>query len=185
MRKKKQTAIDRRILKVECLRIMPEHCAMLLPEEMYKNFEFRIAFIHQGVVAHIETIGTPEELGAHDTTKDIAIPRLSCFVVLITQVVLHRINRLPSVFKHAVWETIDKIVDENAEIPEILLVVINDCLERAVGEINYNQLKNESVLNRLWKSIKSAYGEKYAPSDIEIFDNFYESEEAPDESEQQ
>ncbi len=183
MRKKKQTSIDRRILRVECLRIMPEYCAMLLPEKMYENFEFRIAFIHQGVVAHIETIGTPEELGAHDTTKNIAIPRLSCFVVLVTQVVLHRINRLPALFKRAVWETIDNIVDENAEIPEILLVVINDCLERAIGEINYSQLKNKTVLNRLWKSIKSAYGEKYAPSDIEIFDNFYESEEDLDDAE--
>ena len=183
MRKKKQTSIDKRILRSECLRIMPEHCAILLPEAMYENFEFRVGFIHQGVIAHIETIGTPEELGAHDTTKDIAIPRLSCFVVLVTQVILHRINRLPTLFKHAVWETIDNIIDEDAEIPEILLVVINDCLERAIGEINYNQLKNESIVHRLWNSIKSAYGEKYAPSDIEIFDNFYESEEDLDEEE--
>ena len=183
MRKKKQTTIDKQILRAECLRIMPEHYAISLPEAMYENFEFRIGFIHQGVVAHIETIGTPEELGAHDTTKDIAIPRLSCFIVLVTQVILHRINRLPTLFKHAVWETIDNIIDEDAEIPDILLVVINDCLERSMGEINYNQLKDERIVSRLWSSIKSAYGEKYAPSDIEIFDNFYESEEDPDEEE--
>lgn len=183
MRKKKQTAIDKRILRAEYLRIIPEQSAMLLPVEIFEHFDFRIGFIHQGVVAHVETIGTPEDLGAHDAEKDIAIPRLSCFVVLVTQVALHRVNRLPPLFKRAVWETIDDIIDEETEIPEILLVIINDCLERAIGEINYNQLKDERIVNRLWSSIKSAYGERHAPDDSEVFDNFYESEEDPDEEE--
>ncbi len=156
---------------------------MLLPAEIFESFDTHVGFIHQGIVAHVETIGTPEELGAHDVEKEIAIPRLSCFIVLVTQVALHRVNRLPTRFKRAVWETIDDIVDEDADIPEILLVVINDCLERAVGEINYNQLKNENIVNRLWSSVKSVYGERYAPDDTEIFDNFYESEEDPDEEE--
>ena len=162
---------------------MPEHYAPPFPEEMPKNYEFRVGFIHHGVVTHVEEIGTPEELGAHNAAKNIAIPRLSCFIVLVTQVVLHHINRLPTLFKHAVWETIDDIINEDAEIPEILLVIITDCIERAMAEINYNQLKSENVLNRLWSSIKSAYGEEYAPSDIEIFDGFYESEEDPDDAE--
>ena len=183
MRKKKQTRIDKRILKAECLRLAPDHCAPLFQEEMHKNFDFRIGFIHQGVVAHADEIGIPEELDAHDVAKDISIPRVSCFIVLVTQVVLHYINRLPILFKHAVWETIDDIIDEDAEIPEILLVVVADCTEKAMSEINCNQLKDERVLNRLWNSIKSAYGEKYAPSDIEIFDNFYEFEEDTDETE--
>ena len=156
---------------------------MLLPEEIFEGFDTHVGFIHQGVVAHVETIGTPEDLGAHDVAKEIAIPRLSCFIVLVTQVALHRVNRLPTLFKRAVWETIDAIVDEESEIPEILLVVINDCLERAIVEINYNQLKNENIVNRLWSSIKSVYGEKYAPDDNEIYDNFYESEEDLDEEE--
>ena len=91
---------------------------------MHKNFDFRIGFIHQGVVAHVDEIGIPEALEAHDTPKDISIPRVSCFVVLVTQVVLHHINRLPLLFKHAVWETVDDIIDEDAEIPEVLLVVV-------------------------------------------------------------
>ncbi len=183
MRKKKQTAIDKRVLRAEYLRIIPEHRAILLSEEIFESFDIHVGFIHQGVVSHVETLGTPEELGAHDAEKEIAIPRLSCFVVLVTQVTLHRINRLPTLFRNAVWETIDSIIDEDAEIPEILLVVINDCLERAIMEINYNQLKDERIVNRLWSSIKSVYGEKYAPNDTEIFDNFYESEEADDEEE--
>ncbi len=183
MRKKKQTAIDKRVLRAEYLRIIPEHRAMLLSEEIFESFDPHVGFIHQGVVAHVETIGTPEELGAHDVEKEIAIPRLSCFVVLVTQVALHRVNRLPQQFKRAVWETIDAIIDEEAEIPEILLVVINDCLERAIMEINYSQLKEERIVNRLWSSIKSVYGEKHAPDDIEIFDNFYESEEDSAEEE--
>ena len=183
MRKKKQTRIDKRILKAECLRLAPDHCTPLFQGEMHKNFDFRIGFIHQGVVAHVDEIGIPEELGAHDTTKEISIPRVSCFIVLVTQVVLHHINRLPILFKHAVWETVDDIIGEDAEIPEVLLVVIADCIEKAMGEINCNQLKNERVLNQLWNSIKSAYGEKYAPSDIEIFDNFYEFEDDSDETE--
>ena len=178
MRKKKQTTIDKRILKAECLRITPEHCALHFQEELHKNFEFRVGFIHQGVVAHVEEVGIPEELGAHDAAKDIAIPRLSCFIVLVTQAVLHHINRLPTLFKHAVWETVDDIINEDAEIPEVLLVIVANCIEKAASEINYNQLKRESVLNRLWNGIKSAYGEKYAPSDIEIFDSFYEESEA-------
>ena len=156
---------------------------MLLPEEIFENFDIHVGFIHQGVVSHVETIGTPEELGAHDAEKEIAIPRLSCFVVLVTQVALHRINRLPTLFRRAVSETIDSIIDDEAEIPEILLVVINDCLERAIVEINYNQLKDDRIVSRLWSSIKSAYGEKHAPNDSEIFDNFYESEEDLDEEE--
>ena len=52
-----------------------------------------------------------------------------------------------------------------------------------MAEINCDQLKDERILNRLWHSIKSAYGEKHAPSDIEIFDNFYEIEEDTDETE--
>ena len=183
MRKKKQTTIDKRILRAECLRITPDYCALHFQEELHRNFEFRIEFIHQGVVAHVEEIGIPEKLGAHDAAKDIAIPRLSCFIVLVTQMVLHHINRLPTLFRHAVWETIDDIIDENAEIPEVLLVIVDNCIEKAAREINYNQLKSESVLNRLWNSIKSAYGEKYAPSDIEIFDSFYESEEDLEDTE--
>ena len=183
MRKKKQTTIDKRVLRAECLRIAPDHCDLHFQEELHKNFEFRIGFIHHGVVAHVEEIGIPEQLGAHDAAKDIAIPRLSCFIVLVTQVVLHHINRLPTLFRHAVWETIDDIIDENAEIPEVLLVIVDNCIEKATREINYNQLKNENVLNRLWNSIKSAYGEKYAPSDIEIFDSFYEFEEDLDDIE--
>ena len=183
MRKKKQTTIDKRILRAECLRITPDHCDLHFQDELHKNFEFRIGFIHHGVVAHVEEIGIPEQLGAHDAAKDIAIPRLSCFIVLVTQVVLHHINRLPSLFKHAVWETVDDIIDENAEIPEVLLVIVDHCIEKATREINYHQLKNESILNRLWNSIKSAYGEKYAPSDIEIFDSFYESEEDLEDTE--
>ena len=183
MRKKKQTTIDKRILKAEYLRITPEHCMLHFREELEKNFEFRIGFIHQGVVAHVEGIGIPEELGVHDAAKEIAIPRLSCFIVLITQVVLHHINRLPPLFKHAVWETIDDVIDDNIEIPEVLLVIVANCIENAAREINYTQLKSESVSNRLWNSIKSVYGERHAPSDIEIFDSFYEFEEDPDDSE--
>ena len=183
MRKKKQTRIDKRILKAEYMRIIPDDSAPLFQEEMHTDFDFRIGFIHHGVVTHVYEIGIPEELGAHDTPKDISIPRVSCFIVLVTQVVIHHINRLPILFKHAVWETVDAILDEDAEIPEVLLVVVADCIQRAVGEINYTQLKNERVLNRLWNSIKSAYGEKYAPSDVEIFNDFYESEEDSDEPE--
>ena len=183
MRKKKRTRIDKQILKAECLRLAPDHCAPLFQEEMHKNFDFRIGFIHQGVVAHVDEIGIPEELGAHDAPKDVSIPRVSCFIVLVTQVVLHHINRLPLLFKHAVWETVDDIIDEDADIPDVLLVVVADCIEKAMSEINCDQLRNESVLNRLWHSIKSAYGEKYAPSNIEIFDNFYEFEEDPKDTE--
>ncbi len=183
MRKKKRATIDKRILKAECLRVSPDHSAPLFQQEMYKNFDFRVGFIHQGVVSHVEEIGIPEELGAHDAEKDISIPRVSCFIVLVTQGALHHINRLPTLFKHAVWETVDAIIDENAEIPEILLVIVTDCIEKAIGEINYNQLKSEGILNRLWNNIKSAYGEKYASSDIEIFDSFYEFEEDLDEAE--
>lgn len=183
MRKKKQTTIDKQILRAEYLRITPDYRVLLFPEEIHQNFEFRVAFIHQGVVSHIEEIGTPEELGAHDGAKDIVIPRLSCFIVLVTQAVLHNVNRLPILFKQAVWETIDNIIDENAEIPEILIVIIADCIEKATAEINYNQLKSGRVVNRLWNSIKSAYGEQYAASDIEIFDDFYESQEDPEDTE--
>ena len=183
MKKKKQTTIDKRILKAECLRITPDDSALLFQEEVHKNFDFRIGFIHQGVAAHVDEIGIPEELGAHNSDKEISIPRVSCFIVLVTQVVLHHINRLPPLFKDAVWKTIDDIVDEDAEIPEILLVIIADCIGKAIEEINYNQLKREDVLNRLWNSIKSAYGAQYAASDIEIFDSFYEFEEDPDETE--
>ena len=183
MRKRKQTRLDKRILKAEYMRIIPDDSAPLFQEEMLENFDFRIGFIHQGVVAHVYEIGIPEELGAHDVAKDISIPRVSCFIVLVTQVVLHHINRLPIPFKNAVWETVDTIIDEGAEVPEILLVIVADCIQRAVTEINYTQLKSDRVLNRLWNSIKSAYGEKYAPSDVEIFDDFYELEEDPDETE--
>ena len=168
---------------MEYLRLAPDHCAPLFQEEIPENFDFRIGFIHHGVVAHVYEIGIPEELEAHDIAKDISIPRVSCFIVLVTQVVLHHINRLPTLFKHAVWETVDAIIDEDAEVPDILLVIIADCIQRAIAGINYNQLKSERVLNRLWNSIKSAYGEKYAPSDVEIFDDFYDFEEDSDETE--
>ena len=165
------------------MRIVPDSSAPLFQKEMHEDFDVRIAFVHHGVVTHVYEIGIPEELGAHDIAKDISIPRVSCFIVLVTQVVLHHINRLPILFKHAVWETVDAIIDEESEIPEVLLVIIADCIQRAISEINYNQLKRERVLNRLWSSIKSAYGEQYAPSDVEIFDDFYDSEEESDEIE--
>ena len=165
------------------MRIIPDSSAPLFQEELHEDFDVRIGFVHHGVVTHVYEIGIPEQLGAHDTEKHISIPRVSCFIVLVTQVVLHHINRLPTLFKHAVWETVDDIIQEDAEIPEVLLVVVADCIQRAVAEINYSQLKNESVLNRLWDSIKSAYGEQYAPSDVEIFNDFYEFDEDLDETE--
>jgi hypothetical protein len=180
MRKKRQTTIDKRVLRAECLRILPDGCVQ---EEMLKDFDLQIGFVHQGVVAHVEEIGIPEELEAHDAAKDISIPRVSCFIVLVTQVAFHNINRLPTVFRDAVWETIDDIIYESAEIPDILLFVIGNCIEKAMEEVSYNQLKSESLLNQLWNSIKSACGEKHVVSDIEIFDNFYDSDEDSEDAE--
>ena len=173
MRKKRRTTLNKYALQAEYMRITPDHRTPLLEEEIPSE-AFRVIFIHNGVVNYIDAFGLPEELHANDTEKNISIPRVSCFVVLVTQLAFQKINRLPTAFKNAVWDGIDDIFLNDDEIPDVILVIVTHYISEAIEEINHKELTNTQVSDQIWNRIKSAYGSEYAAEDDEIFDDFYE-----------
>jgi hypothetical protein len=173
MRKKRRTTLNKYALQAEYMRITPDHRTPLLEEEILPE-AFRFIFIHDGVVNYIDTFGVPEELQVHDTEKNISIPRVSCFIVLVTQLAFQKINRLPTAFKNAVWDGIDDIFLNDDEIPDVILLIVMHYIGEAIEGINHKELTNPQVSDPLWNRIKSVHGSEYAAEDDEIFDNFYE-----------
>ncbi len=171
MRKKRRMPVNKYILQAEYMRITPDEQIPPLDEDLSLE-ALRFAFIHDVILSHIDVFGVPEELQAHGKKKDIVIPRLSCYIVLVAQLAFQKINQLPIAFKNAVWQGIDNFHLNHDEPPDVLLLIVTHYIGEALGEVNCGELRNKHVSGPLWNRIKSAYGPEYAAEDDKIFDMF-------------
>ena len=171
MRRKRRPTVNQYALQAEYMRITPDD--QIPPLDVFLSPEaFRFAFIHDGVLSHVDVFGIPEELQAHDVEKYISIPRVSCYIVLVTQLAFQKINQLPTAFKDAVWQGIDDFQLNDDDLPDVILLIVTHYVGEALGEINCKELTNKQVSDLLWNRIKSAYGREYVVEDNEIFDMF-------------
>lgn len=172
MRKKRRPPVNKYILQAEYMRITPDERRPPFDEDPSLE-ALHFAFIHDVILSHIDVCGVPEELQAHGEKKDIVIPRLSCYIVLVTQLAFRKINQLPTAFKNAVWQSIDNFHLNHGALPDVLLLIVTHYVGEALEEvINWGELRNKHVSGLLWNRIKSAYGPEYTAADDEIFDMF-------------
>ena len=146
MKRKRRPPVNKYILQAEYMRIMPEERIPPLAEEPSLE-ALRFAFIHDVILSHVDMFGIPEELQAHGKQKDIVIPRLSCYVVLVTQLAFQKINQLPTAFKNAVWQSLDDFHLNDNEPPDVLLLIVTYYVGEALGEVNCRELRNKRVLD--------------------------------------
>ena len=171
MRRKRRPTVNTYALQAEYRRITPDSRTPPLDEDPSPE-ALHFALIHGVVISHVGMFGIPEELQVHDGEKDIAIPRVSCYIVLVTQLAFQKINQLPTAFKNAVWQSIDDFHLNDNDLPDVLFLIVTHYIEEALEEVNCKELRNIHVSGALWNRIKSVYGREYAAEDDEIFDMF-------------
>ena len=177
MSKKRKPTVNKYALQAEYMRITPDEQTPPLDESLPPE-AFRFALIHEAVLSHVDMFGIPEELQAHDTEKHIAIPRVSCYVVLVTQLTYQKLNQLPTAFKNALWQGIDDYQLNDDDLPDVIMLIVTHYIGEAVEEINCKELTNIQISGPLWNRIKSAYGDEYVAEEDEIFDMFVTDDDA-------
>ena len=171
MRRKRRPSVSKYALQAEYMRITPDERIPPL-DEFLSPEAFRFAFVHDAVFSHVDVFGIPEELEAHDAEKHISIPRVSCYIVLVTQLTFQKLNQLPIAFKNALWQGIDDFHLNDNDLPDVIMLIVTHYVGEALEEINCKELTNKQVSAPLWNRIKSACGREYVAEDDEIFDMF-------------
>ena len=114
--------------------------------------------VYHYVCLHIDTYGTVIPI-----PRKKALKTLSAYRVLLTQATLKQIHRKNLYLVDAPDDAV--------------LEVLEACVEGSRAQTPGDSLKK--TVDRIWNSVKTAYGGKYSPPDAEIFDEF-ESAEAGD-----
>ena len=107
--------------------------------------------VYQYVCLHIEKkYGTVIPI-----PRKKALKTLSVYRVVLTQATLKQIHQ------RNLYLDIDDPGDK-------VLAVLEECVEAAEHRLTENL--SQKTVDRIWNSIKAAYGGKYSPPDAEIFD---------------
>ena len=154
MRRKRRPTVNTYALQAEYRRITPDSRTPPLDEDPSPE-ALHFALIHGVVISHVGMFGIPEELQVHDGEKDIAIPRVSCYIVLVTQLAFQKINQLPTAFKNAVWQSIDDFHLNDNDLPDVLFLIVTHYIEEALEEVNCKELRNIHVSGRFPSGIAS------------------------------
>ena len=109
-------------------------------------------FVYQYVNFHIDTYGTVIPIPRKQPLKT-----LSTYRVLLTQATLKQIHQ------RNLYLDLDAPDDE-------VLEVLEACVEAA--EHRLPETLSQKTVDRIWNSIKTAYGGKQSRPDAEIFDQF-------------
>lgn len=109
-------------------------------------------FVYQYVCLHIEKYGTVIPIPRKKPLKT-----LSAYRVLLTQATLKQIHR----------ENLYIDIDDPSDG---VLEVLEACVEAAEHRLPENL--SRKTVDRIWNSIKGAYGGKHRPPDAEIFGEF-------------
>ena len=147
----KQQKINKEILRCEYMKLTPD--AYAPDPDMQARLspcEF-VCDMHRRVTKYLELEGLVIPMG-EDKVANTRTTSVYC--VLLTDGLLKQIDALPPVFRGVVFEFSD---------PEHALDLLGDCIEDAKETLNPNLTLKE--INRIWNSIKCAYGSKYSPPD--------------------
>ena len=156
--------INKRILRCEYAEIAPE--AYMPDGETQERLNPGIIphEIHQYVAGHVETEGFIFSISA-DKAK--SIKTASVYRVLLTKALLKQIHQLPQAQKDIVFDSED--VDQ-------VLAILDGCIEAAEDTLTPNL--SQKVIQRIWNSIKCAYGGKHAPPDAVVFESYVLEDDA-------
>ena len=142
--------INKRILRLEFAEIAPPAFIPDWDTQMRFNPGMFYEFVHHYVCLHIDTYGTVIPIPRKKPLKT-----LSAYRVLLTQGTLKQIHQ------RNLYLDIDDPTDE-------ILEVLEACVEAAENRLPENL--SRKTVDRIWNSIKTAYGGKQSPPDVEIFD---------------
>lgn len=142
--------INKRILRPEFAEIAP--LAFIPDGDTQTRFDPGVFYesVHQYVCVHIEKYGTVIPI-----PRKKALKTLSVYRVLLTQGTLKQIHQ------KNLYLDIDDPTDA-------VLEVLEACVEEAEHGLSENL--SRKTVDRIWNSIKGAYGGKHRPPDAEIFD---------------
>ena len=147
----KQQKINKEILRCEYMKLTPD--AYAPDPDMQARLspcEF-VCDMHRYVTKYLESEGLIIPMGEDKVANT---RKASVYCVLLTDGLLKQIDALPPVFRGVVFEFSDH---EHARD------LLGDCIEDAKGTLNPPLTQKE--INRIWNSIKCAYGSKYSPPD--------------------
>ena len=156
--------INKRILRCEYGEIAPASYMPDAETQVRLNPGIITYQIHQYVAGHVETEGFIFRIPQDKATF---IKTSSVYRVLLTKALLNQIYRLPQAQKDIVFgsEDVDRVLD-----------VLDDCVEAAEDTLPPHL--SQKVIQRVWNSIKCAYGGKHAPPDAAIFDEYVLEDDA-------
>ena len=142
--------INKRILRLEFTKIAPP--AFIPDRDTQVRFDPGAFYesVYQYVCLHIEKYGTVIPIPRKKPLKT-----LSAYRVLLTQATLKQIHQ------RNLYVDIDDPDDG-------VLEVLEACVAGAAHRLPENL--SRKMVDRIWNSIKGAFGGKYRPSDAEIFD---------------
>ena len=150
--------INKRILRCEYAEIVPESYMPDAETQARLNPNRITDEIHQYVAGHVETEGFVVKMPKHKATY---IKTVSVYRVILTKALFKQIHKLPPAQKDIVFdsEDVDRVLD-----------VLDSCIKTAEDTLTPNL--SQKVVQRVWNSIKCAYGGKHAPPDEVIFESY-------------
>ena len=138
--------IDKSVLKCECMEITPNGYAPDILTQLRLNPPPFVYAVHQIVVHHLIQTGISIP-GSEDKVTNV---KQACvYRALLTNQVLKQIDQLPQEEKDIVYSD-----------PEHGFPILKRCLSKA--EDNFDFAMKPSTINRIWNSIRCAYGSKHA-----------------------
>ena len=142
--------INKRILRLEFVEIAPP--AFIPDGDTQVRFDPGAFYesVYQYVCLHIEKYGTVIPI-----PRKKALKTLSAYRVVLTQATLKQIHQ------RNLYLDIDDPTDE-------VLEALEECVEAAENRLPENL--SRKTVDRIWNSIKTAYGGEHSPPDAEIFD---------------
>ena len=147
----KQQKINKEILRCEYMKLTPDTYAPDPDMQARRSQCELVCGMHRYVTEYLESEKLVIPMGEDKVANT---RKASVYCVLLTDGLLKQIDALPPVFRNVVLEFSDH---------EHALDLLGDCIEDAKETLNPNLTLKE--INRIWNSIKCAYGSKYLPPD--------------------
>lgn len=147
----KQQKINKEILRCEYMKRTPDTYAPDPDMQARQSPCESVCNMHRYVTKYLESEKLVIPMGEDKVANT---RKASVYCVLLTDGLLKQIDALPPVFRDVVSEFSDR---------EHALDLLGDCIEDAKETLNPNLTPKE--INRIWNSIKCAYGSRYSPPD--------------------
>ena len=144
--------INRDVLRCECMTITPNGYAPDILTQMRLNPPPFVYAVHQLVVHHLIQTGISIPGGEDKVTN---VKQACVYRTVLTDMLLKQIHRLPQEEKVVVYSD-----------PEHGFPILERCLSEAEDNFVFSSIK-PSTINKIFNSIRCAYGSKHAtPQDV-------------------